>query len=81
VLQTGPEVMGTSPIGPFTAQAIWSTGSLSPHAGKMLYRQKEIKVTWRWVYQQREGKGHRMGERSRLGMPAMMITEERSFWH
>lgn len=82
VLQAGPGVMGTSSVGPFAAQAIWRVGSLSPHDGKMLYRQREEKqITWRWVYQQREGKGCGVGEGSRLGMAAMMITEGGSFWH
>ena len=48
--------MGTSPIGPFAAQAIWRVGSLVPHDGKMLYRQREKKITWRWVYQQEKVK-------------------------
>lgn len=85
VLQAGLGVMSTSPVGPSAAQAIWRVGRLSLHLdSKMLYKQREekkIKITWRCVYQQREGEGYSVEEGNRLGMPAMMITEGGSFWH
>lgn len=81
VLQAGPGVLCTSSIGPFAAQAIRRVGSLFPHYGKMLYRQREKKNHLEVGVSAKEGEGHSEGEGSRLGMPAMMITEGRSFWH
>lgn len=62
VPQDGPGVMDISPTGPFAALAIWRVGSLNPHGAKMLYKQKEKRNTWRWVYQQRESEDHGVEE-------------------